>query len=99
MFPTAPHLSLDVNADHSCNWKCCFGQPCPSDKEAEEKAQVAPPTATEPQAPAPLPILEPIPMGERAVSNVTNASSSVDRVEIIFHRHRHEKRKSVTEEK
>lgn len=30
MAPMSPQLSIDVNADHSCNWRCCFGKECPA---------------------------------------------------------------------
>lgn len=72
-----PKLKIDVTAEHSCNWRCCFNLSCPSRGDI--------PVPQEPQAPSPSPVA----LGERAVSDITGVSDSSERIEVIVHRHHH----------
>lgn len=48
MLPVMPKLTLDVEADHSCNWRCCYGCRCQSESrdDASDKGTpyLTPPT-------------------------------------------------------
>lgn len=39
MFP-CPKLQVDVNSDHSCNWRCCWGCRCVPGLEDEDKPHI-----------------------------------------------------------
>jgi hypothetical protein len=75
-----PSLTIDVNADHSCNWKCCFNP-----AEQIESGTIVPPNTPD--------IGSPIQLGKRQISSGSDGSTTekVRVVQIEVHRHRHKK--------
>lgn len=76
-----PRLSIDVKADHSCNWRCCFDKNCPSDVQNDIPVL--------PVAPA---LERPMSLGKRQVSGESGDITTekvVRVVEVTIQQHKH----------